>query len=114
MAALGLGLCCTHRYQQPPCQVPVTSLKTNGVPCSVFISPVNPHAATLHAVTIARITENTARALQRPEVKAKLDAWNQSRVGSKMSDDIKVCWVCARGRGRGTRGLSGGWLVSPG
>jgi len=41
-------------------------------------------------VTIARIKEGSARALQRPEVRAKLDAWNQSRIGSKLSDDVKV------------------------
>ena len=41
-------------------------------------------------VTIARITEGTARALARPEVKAKLDAWNQSRIGSKTPEHIKA------------------------
>ncbi len=42
------------------------------------------------AVTIARIREGAVRALARPEVKAKMDAWNQSRVGSTTPEHIKV------------------------
>lgn len=42
------------------------------------------------AVTIARITEATTRALARPEIRAKLDAWNQSRIGSKVPEERKV------------------------
>lgn len=61
-------------------------------------SPHTEHAPSLAAaavlcrapVTIARITEGTARALARPEVKAKLDAWNQSRIGSKTPEHIKA------------------------
>jgi hypothetical protein len=41
-------------------------------------------------VTIARITEATARATARPEIKAKYQAWNQSRIGKKLPEDQKV------------------------
>jgi hypothetical protein len=53
------------------------------------------------AVTIARITAATAAAMQRPEVRAKVDAWNRSRVGVALPDEhrVRACArVCACGR----------------
>eukprot|EP00775_Hariotina_reticulata_P010961 gene10961-11115_t len=41
------------------------------------------------ALTIARIAAGTARALERPEVRQKVEQWNQSRVGVPLTEDIR-------------------------
>jgi hypothetical protein len=42
------------------------------------------------AVTIARIVSGNARARERPEVRAKVEAWNRSRTGVRLPEQHKV------------------------
>jgi hypothetical protein len=41
-------------------------------------------------VTIARIVSGNARARERPEVRAKVEAYSRSRVGVQLSEEHKV------------------------
>lgn len=49
-----------------------------------------PAAAAARAVTIARIVSGNARARERPEVRAKVEAYSRSRVGVQLSPEHRV------------------------
>lgn len=61
-------------------------------------------AAPLPAVTIAKISAATQRAMARPEVQAKVDAWNSSRIGTPLPAEVRVRWHEKGLLGRGVTG----------